>query len=274
MLEEFEMELNLRGYSPITIRNYKNTLENLAKYSKKSLDTLRSEDIKAYLFYRQKEKGNGLKTIHRHLNAIKTYYKLSGKNTANNIKLPKLNKELPIFLNVGEIERLISATDTLRDRAIIQLLYASGLRVSELVALNRDSIEDNVIKVVQGKGGKDRITYIDTQTKVLIDKYVSERNDSEMALFLNKSTKRLSVRSIERMIKKYALLANIKKDITPHTLRHSFATHLLQNKANIVVIKDLLGHSNLSTTQIYTNLSDEYKEDIYNKSYPLKYINI
>ncbi len=100
------------------------------------------------------------------------------------------------------------------------------------MALNRDSIEDNVIKVVQGKGGKDRITYIDTQTKVLIDKYISERNDSEMALFLNKSTKRLSVRSIERMIKKYALLANIKKDITPIL----FVIRLLPTSSRIKLI--------------------------------------
>lgn len=274
MIDEFEMELNLRGYSTQTIKNYTNTLHNLQKYSKKSLNTLRSEDIKAYLFYLQREKGNSLKSIHRHLNAIKTYYRINDKNIANNIKLPKLNKELPVFLNVGEIERLIKACDNLRDRCIIQLLYASGLRVSELVALNIDTIEGNTIKVIRGKGGKDRYTYIDSNTIELINSYISSRNDAEKALFINKSSKRLSVRSIERMIKKYASIADIKKNITPHTLRHSFATHLLQNKANIVVIKDLLGHSNLSTTQIYTNLSDEYKEEIYKKSYPLKNINV
>ncbi len=274
MIEEFEMELNLRGYSAQTIKNYKNTLTNLQKYSKKSLNTLRSEDIKAYLFYLQREKGNGLKSIHRHLNAIKTYYKINEKNIANNIKLPKLNKELPVFLNIGEIERLINATDNLRDKCIIQLLYASGLRVSELVALNTDSIDDNIIKVIQGKGGKDRITYIDPNTIELINTYINSRYDVEKALFINKSKNRLTSRSIERIIKKYASMANINKKVTPHTLRHSFATHLLQNKANIVVIKDLLGHSNLSTTQIYTNLSDEYKEEIYKKSYPLKNINI
>jgi integrase/recombinase XerD len=268
------MELNLRGYSPQTIKNYRNTLDNLMKYSEKSLKNMREDDIKGYLFYLQREKDNSLKSIHRHLNAIKTFYKINNLNTADNIKLPKINKEVPVFLNFGEIKRLILATDNLRDKLIIQLLYASGLRVSELVALNRDSIEDNKIKVQHGKGGKDRITYIDPSTRELLDTYLNSRNDQEKALFINKFNKRITTRSIERIVKKYAKEANINKKISPHTLRHSFATHLLQNKANIVVIKDLLGHSNLSTTQIYTTLADEYKEEIYKNSYPLKNIGL
>ena len=186
MIEEFEMELNLRGYSPRTIKNYTNTLYNLQKYSKKTLNTLRSEDIKAYLFYLQREKGNSLKSIHRHLNAIKTYYRFNEKNIADKIKLPKLNKELPVFLNVGEIERLLNAVDNTRDRCIIQLLYASGLRVSELAALNIDSFEDNTVKVIQGKGGKDRITYIDPNTMDLINNYITSHNDKEKELLINK----------------------------------------------------------------------------------------
>ncbi len=274
MLEEFEMELNLRGYSPKTTENYLNTLKNLEKYSKRSLKKLKTDDIKAYLFYLQREKGNNLKSIHRHLNAIKTFYRTNELNNAENIKLPKLTKDFPIYLKIGEIKKLISSADNTRDKTIIQLLYASGLRVSELAALNIDSIDENTVKVVRGKGGKDRITYIDPSTMKLIKEYITTRNDKENALFINKYQKRISVRSIERIIQKYAIKTDINKKITPHTLRHSFATHLLQNKANIVVIKDLLGHSNLSTTQIYTNLTDEYREDIYNKSYPLKNINL
>ena len=194
-------------------------------------------------------------------------------NTADKIKLPKLTKDLPVFLNYGEMKRLIEAADSLRDRLIVQMLYASGLRVSELVSLNVDSIEDNRIKVIQGKGGKDRITYIDQSTLELLNKYISSRKIENNALFLNKYGKRINMRSIERLINKLANKADINKKVTPHTLRHSFATHMLQNKANIVVIKDLLGHSNLSTTQIYTNLTDEYKENIYKNSHPLKNIN-
>jgi len=238
------------------------------------LKKLKTDDIKAYLFYLQREKGNNLKSIHRHLNAIKTFYRTNELNTAENIKLPKLTKDFPIYLKIGEIKKLISSADNIRDKTIIQLLYASGLRVSELAALNIDSIDENTVKVIRGKGGKDRITYIDPSTMKLIKEYITTRNDKENALFINKYQKRISVRSIERIIKKYGIKTGINKKITPHTLRHSFATHLLQNKANIVVIKDLLGHSNLTTTQIYTNLTDDYREDIYNKSYPLKNINL
>lgn len=274
MLEDFEMELNLRGYSPQTIKNYKNTLSNLYNYYNKPLKALKIEEIKSYLFYLQREKENGLKSIHRHLNAIKTYYRLYDLNNADKIKLPKITKDLPVFLNFGEIKRLIEAADNLRDRLIVQMLYASGLRVSELVSLNVDSIEDNIIKVIQGKGGKDRITYIDSSTCKLLNSYINSRKYENKALFVNKHNKRITIRSIERIIKKLALKAEINKKVTPHTLRHSFATHMLQNKANIVVIKDLLGHSNLATTQIYTNLTDEYKENIYKNSYPLKNIDI
>jgi len=274
MIEEFEMELNLRGYSPQTIKNYKNTILNLEKYYNKPLKSLNTNEIKSYLFYLQKEKGNSLKSIHRHLNAIKTYYRTYDMNNAENIKLPKLTKDLPVFLNFGEMKRLITVTDNLRDKLIVQMLYASGLRVSELVSLDIDSIEDNKIKVTQGKGGKDRITYIDQSTLELLKKYINERKSDKKALFLNKYGKRINIRSIERLIKKLAIKADINKKVTPHTLRHSFATHMLQNKANIVVIKDLLGHSNLATTQIYTNLTDEYKENIYKNSHPLKNINI
>ena len=273
MLEEFEMELNLRGYSPQTIKNYKNTLYNLHKYYNKSLKSLKTSEIKSYLFYLQKDRRNGLKSIHRHLNAIKTYYHTYDMNNADNIKLPKLTKDLPVFLNFGEIKRLIEAADNKRDRLIVQMLYVSGLRVSELVALDIDSIEENKIKVLQGKGGKDRITYIDTSTLILLNEYISSRKSNNSALFNNKYGKRINIRSIERLIKKLAIKAAINKKVTPHTLRHSFATHMLQNKANIVVIKDLLGHSNLATTQIYTNLTDEYKENIYKNSHPLKNIS-
>ncbi|MHC1604966.1 MAG: site-specific tyrosine recombinase/integron integrase [Candidatus Methanofastidiosia archaeon] len=274
MLKSFEIELNLRGYSPITVKNYKNTLKNIHKFTNKPLKSLKPEDIKSFLFYLQKEKNNNLKSIHRHLNAIKTFYRINELDNAKNVRLPKVSKDLPVFLNIGEVQRLIVAAGTIRDRALVQTLYASGLRVSELVSLDRDSLEGTRINVRQGKGGKDRITYIDSDTLHLLSMYLKQRNDKEKALFINKYEKRISVRSVERIIKKMAKKANIDKKVTPHTLRHSFATHLLQNKANIVVIKDLLGHSNLSTTQIYTNLTNEYREEIYKKSYPLKNIEL
>jgi integrase/recombinase XerD len=149
------------------------------------------------------------------------------------------------------------------------LLHASGLRVSELVNLNRDSIEENRIHVESGKGKKDRVAYLDNGILDLLQVYLSGRTDEDPALFVNRKDTRLTDRYVEMLVKKYAKRAGIKKKVTPHTLRHTFATHLLENGANIMVIKDLLGHASLSTTQIYTHVTDEHKKEIYERSHPL-----
>jgi site-specific recombinase XerD len=180
-----------------------------------------------------------------------------------------VEKTLPTFLNFGEMETLLHSIFNTRDLAIVRLLYASGLRVSELIHLDRDSIEGNSIRVLSGKGKKERVVYIDDGTLSLIDSYISERTDDDPALFVNQRGTRLTDRYVEILVKRHAQRAGIKKRVTPHTLRHTFATHLLQNKANIMVIKDLLGHASLSTTQIYTHVTDEYKKEMYDESHPL-----
>lgn len=262
-------DLALRGYSENTIKAYRLTVEKALAFSGKHFKKMTTQDLKEFLLFLQKEKKCSLRTIHRHINGLRTFFRLFEMDTADKIQLPKVEKALPTFLNFAEIEQLLNSIYNKRDLSIIRLLYASGLRVSELVHLDQGSIEGNVIRVKSGKGKKDRIAYLDGGTLTLIQEYLQGRKDENAALFVNRRGKRLTDRYIEIIVKRYAKIAGIKKKVTPHTLRHTFATHLLQNKANIVVIKDLLGHASLSTTQIYTHVTDEYKKEIYENSHPL-----
>jgi site-specific recombinase XerD len=268
-VQSFITDLALRGYSEHTIKAYRITVERALAFCKKNFKNLTTQDLKKFLLYLQREKKCSLRSIHRHINALRTFYRLFEMDTADKIQLPKVEKTLPTFLNFGEMETLLSSIFNKRDLAIVRLLYASGLRVSELIHLDRDSIEGNSIRVLSGKGKKERVVFVDNGTLSLIDEYLSERPDDDPALFVNQRGTRLTDRYVEILVKTHAQRAGIKKKVTPHTLRHTFATHLLQNKANIMVIKDLLGHASLSTTQIYTHVTDEYKKEIYEGSHPL-----
>ena len=198
------------------------------------------------------------------------------------VDLPRAAKKQVTFLHFDEVERLLAEipidTETgLRDRAIIELLFSGGLRVSELCNLNRDSI--NLARrefMVRGKGKKDRPIFIDQTTADHLEEYLSARSDTLPALFLNNSSnqnipdtsgdfRRLSPRSIERIIQKYARLAGITKHVTPHTLRHSFATDLLMNGADLRSVQSLLGHANIATTQIYTHITDPHLKEVHEK---------
>lgn len=268
-VQSFVTDLALRGYSAHTVKAYRITVERALKFSGKHFKKVTTQDLKQFLLFLQREKECSLRSIHRHINALRTFYRLFEMDIADKIQLPKVEKALPTFLNFGEMETLLNSIFNKRDLAIVRLLYASGLRVSELMMLNRDSIEGNSIRVKSGKGKKDRVVYVDSGTVDLIEEYLHERKDENEALFVNRRGKRLTDRYIEILVKQHAKRAGIKKKVTPHTLRHTFATHLLQNQANIMVIKDLLGHASLSTTQIYTHVTDEYKKEIYENSHPL-----
>jgi len=270
-IEEFLLDLGLRGYSANTEKAYRSTVERALGFCGKSYKDMTTQDLKKFLLFLQREKGCSLKTIHRHINALRTFFRLFEMDVADKIQLPKVEKSLPTFLNHGEIEDLLKSIKKKRDLIIVRLLYASGLRVSELVGLDRSDIDENTIRVKSGKGKKDRVVFVDDGTSELIKKYLNERTDKNPALFVNRRKKRLTSRYIEILVKRHAKRAGIKKKVTPHTLRHTFATHLLQNNANIVVIQKLLGHASLSTTQIYTHVTDEYKERTYRKAHPLSH---
>ena len=222
-----------------------------------------------------------------HLIALRGFLKYLAKRGIHSldpslVDLPRAAKKQVTFLHFDEVERLLAEipidTETgLRDRAIIELLFSGGLRVSELCNLNRDSI--NLARrefMVRGKGKKDRPIFIDQTTADHLEEYLSARSDTLPALFLTNSSnqnipdtsgdfRRLSPRSIERIIQKYARLAGITKHVTPHTLRHSFATDLLMNGADLRSVQSLLGHANIATTQIYTHITDPHLKEVHEK---------
>lgn len=222
-----------------------------------------------------------------HLIALRGFLKYLAKRGIKSldpslVDLPRAAKKQVTFLHFDEVSRLLSEIPTntetgLRDRAIIELLFSGGLRVSELCNLNRDSI--NLARrefMVRGKGKKDRPIFIDQTTAEHIEEYLNARTDTLPALFLNNSSnqnipdtsgdfRRLSPRSIERIIGKYTRLAGITKHVTPHTLRHSFATDLLMNGADIRSVQSLLGHANIATTQIYTHITDPHLKEVHEK---------
>lgn len=222
-----------------------------------------------------------------HLIALRGFFKYLAKRGIKSldpslIDLPRAAKKQVTFLHFDEIERLLAEIplDTesgLRDRAIIELLFSGGLRVSELCGLNRDSINlERREFMVRGKGKKDRPIFIDKSTAECIEEYLNMRTDTLPALFLNNSAnqqipstsgdfRRLTPRSIERIVQKYTRLAGITKHVTPHTMRHSFATDLLMNGADIRSVQSLLGHANISTTQIYTHITDPHLKEVHEK---------
>ena len=208
------------------------------------------------------------------------------KNPAEALSAPKVERRLPAFLTVDEAFRLVeepsrigSARKTefgevaIRDRAILELLYASGLRVSELVSLNVPDLRMDlgVIRVI-GKGGKERVVPFGSKAREALEHYLEvhpgSRSGKTSPLFLNRFGKRLSDRMVRKMIEKYTLTSGIPKRIGPHTLRHSFATHLLEGGADIRGIQELLGHANLSTTQRYTHLNIDRLMEVYDKAHP------
>ncbi len=222
-----------------------------------------------------------------HLIALRGFLKYLAKRGIESldpslVELPHVVRKQVTFLQYDEIENLLEQIDTstetgLRDRAIIELLFSGGLRVSELVKLNRDSINlERREFIVRGKGNKDRPIFISEAAADRLRDYLSARTDSLIPLFLNNSKnlqavdtsgnyRRLTTRSVERIVQKYARLAGITKHVSPHTLRHSFATDLLMNGADLRSVQTMLGHADISTTQIYTHVTDPHLKEVHEK---------
>lgn len=288
-LEHLEVE---GGRSPKTIANYQLYLERFIDFAGDiTVDKITSEVIRRYRLWLNRYKNEttneelSLITQSYHLIALRGFLTyLSRRNitslAADKIILPKTARKQVTFLQYDEVVRMINQipTDTeagLRDRAIIELLFSSGLRVSELVNLNRDHINLSRREfMVRGKGQKDRPVFISKSAAEHVSSYLDTRTDSLPALFLSYSRRnaapnlsgdyrRLSARSIQRMISQYARLAGITKHVSPHTMRHSFATDLLMNGADLRSVQSLLGHSNISTTQVYTHVTDQHLKDIH-----------
>jgi len=269
-----------KNYSKNTLESYGNDIKQFLVFTEDEIkvDALK---IRKFLEGLDRKKYSKNSTI-RKVIALRNFYRyLAGrgkiaKNPFEYILTPKKDKKLPGVLTEAEAEKLIESAAgetffSLRDRVIMELLYSSGLRVDELVKLNKENIDyvNEEVKV-RGKGNKERVIPVGGQALEYLRKYMKEINkvcDSGI-LFINKNKTRLSARSVERMILKYAAAAGITKTVTPHTFRHSFATHLLDRGADLRSVQELLGHSNLSTTQIYTHLSIQKLKREYEKAHP------
>ena len=301
LIEDFLEHLEIEsGRSKKTIENYRLYLERFLEISQEILnkDDIKPSDIDRELLrkyrlrlnrYGSENGGDDLKTITQtyHLIALRGFLKYLTRREIKSldpslIDLPHVIRKQVTFLHFDEVEDMLNQIDTstesgLRDRAIIELLYSGGLRVSELVGLDRGSINlERREFMVRGKGSKDRPIFISQSAADRVQYYLDARTDSLPALFLNNSRntqtvdtsgdfRRITARSVERIVEKYARLAGITKHVSPHTLRHSFATDLLMNGADLRSVQSMLGHADISTTQIYTHVTDAHLKEIHEK---------
>ena len=292
LIGDFIEHLEVEGGRAVrTTENYQRYLERFMEFTGDiTVDKITTEIVRKYRLWLNRyenESGQSLALITQnyHLIALRGFLiYLSRRDipslNADKIVLPKTVRQQVTFLHFDEVTRLIEQINTsdeqgLRDRAIIELLFSSGLRVSELVNLNRDHINLKRREfMVRGKGQKDRPVFVSTGTAEHVGNYLEARQDSLIPLFLSYSRnhgqastsgdyRRLSARSIQRMISQYARLAGITKHVSPHTMRHSFATDLLMNGADLRSVQAMLGHSNISTTQIYTHVTDQHLKDVF-----------
>lgn len=325
-LEYCEVE---RGHSQKTITNYEHYLGRFLEWAEKSNiktpEQITLEKIKKYRLYLNRIKNNELrimngekkektlsrKTQNYHIIALRAFLKYLVKNDVKTlvpekIELADTDERQINFLETNEVEKLLQSPQTkniigLRDRAILEVLFSTGLRVSELVSLNRDKININKGEFsVCGKGGKIRLVFLSDRAKIALGEYLKMRNDDDGAVFVNhnkaksvklkeqsnsekfknkilntkyqiRNTTRLTPRSIQRIINKYATKAGITKKVTPHILRHSFGTDLLRSGADIRAVQQLLGHSSITTTQIYTHVTDQHLRDVHRTFHGIKH---
>jgi len=251
---DFESELALRNYSQHTLESYKRYLASFQEYLGKEARKASVEDVKKYLAWLVVKKKAAPRTVALAKAALRFYFEeVLGKNLGR-INLPKQGRRLPTVLTKEEVKKLIEKAGSKKSELVIKTLYSTGMRVSELCRLKAEDIEwaEGTAWVRQGKGGKDRMIILSRQ---LLREF-KEHLPREGWLFRGRDG-RMSERNVQGIIKRAAENAGIKKKVTPHTLRHSFATHLLEEGNDLRVIQELLGHSNLQTTQIYTSVSSE-----------------
>jgi len=286
LLQEFLNYLNYeKGYSPLTYQAYKHDLNQFLENNKKSLTKITGGDIEKFIENLHLAE-NSQKTIARKIAALKSFFKFLYReeyletNPANSIAIPKQAKRLPKILSQKEVGSIFDSLQTIspaeyRDKAILELLYSSGLRVSEIVSLKYADLNsaDRLVKV-SGKGSKERIVPIGQQAAKAIQDYLKNcrekiipgRNTEE--LFISLNGKALTRQRIWQIIKDILARTAIIKNVSPHTLRHSFATHLIEKGADLRTVQEMLGHANIATTEIYTNISREHLKKVYRTAHP------
>jgi site-specific recombinase XerD len=296
-LEYLEIE---KGKAPKTIENYSHYLDRFLDWSRlKNPEDIDEEIIRSYRVYLNRfadENGRSLKKITQNyfIIALRSFLKYLSRRDiqtlpAEKVEVGKVVRKEVEFLEAEEVERILDAASganfkALRDRAILELLFSAGLRVSELISINRDRLDLKKQEfAVRGKGDKLRVVFVSDTAKAALQKYLDKRTDIDPALFVRDSKSlekfkkgieaprrgistdslRLTPRSVQRMVKYYAAKAGIIKDVHPHTLRHSFATDLLINGADIRSVQTMLGHSSITTTQIYTHITNQQLKEVH-----------
>jgi len=286
-IEEYLNHLaSQRGLSPVTIRNYqRNLAEFVTLLSQKQLtDWSNLETDHVRLTIKQlNQKGIKARSIATKLSALRSFleYLVQNEiltfNPAKGVSAPKLDKPLPKNISVDDVFQLLDINEddplSIRDQAMMELMYSSGLRLSELVSINLIDIklkEKEII--VLGKGSKQRLLPITEKAVNTIKSWLTVRPDfcevGETALFTSKLKKRISVRSVQARMEKWGLQQNLPSHLNPHKLRHSFATHMLESSGNLRAVQTLLGHADLSTTQVYTHLDFQHLTEVYDKAHP------
>ena len=282
-IKEFLIDLEyVSGYSNNTVLSYKNDLTIFNDFIKKDLTKVSPDDIRKFIKANASKKD---KTLARYITTLRMFYDFLEKrgylnnNPTKSISLPKLDKHLPDVLTIEEVSRLLDikpeSNYDFRNKCILELLYSTGLRITELVKLTLKDIylDDDLIKVM-GKGSKERVLPLNDAASFYLKKYINDirpkmiKKTNTENLFLNNHGKGLTRQAVFKMIKSRALEVNIKKNISPHTLRHSFATHLMIEGADIRFIQELLGHSDIQTTQIYTHIANQTLKNNYEEYNP------
>jgi len=301
LLEQFLNYLSLEaGYSPNTIYSYRLDLKRYLKFLKDrnvdSIENIKEKHITEMIDFLSKDKPDKKKlspsSIARNITSIRSFHKflvregISDVNPAGALESPRLWRKLPVVLDIVEMERLLSIPQEddylgLRDKAILEFLYATGVRISELISAKRkDFLPEVELVLVIGKGQKERIVPIGAIAIHAIERYLKEsrpqlaNQNSQDFLFLNRRGKPFSRMGLWKILRKYVIQAGIKKKVSPHTIRHSFATHLLDGGADLRAVQEMLGHADISTTQIYTHLDREYLKQEHKDHHPRSMMKI
>ena len=285
--EFFNFLKNDKKVSNNTLQSYKRDLTQFKEYiiiHDKKYNKIKEEDIKEYLKYLELQDKKP-STISRMIASIRSFYqyevkvKKIGQNPTDNIQSPKIEKKAPCILTSEEVELLLEQPKDvdlkgIRDKAMLEFAYATGMRVTEIISLNLEDINLESGNVICKTGIRQRVIPLGKMSLTALKEYLTQarnilvKTDKENALFVNLNGKRLTRQGFWKIIKYYQEQAKITKDITPHTLRHSFATHLLQNGADLKSIQMMLGHSDISSTQVYAQFQNDGLSDIYKKAHP------
>ena len=272
-----------RNASDYTCRNYRDDLRAfLAVTGAKPVEQMTPLDVRQFLV-QQSLRNYSKRTLARRLSCVRSFFRflcregILKQNPASVVPTPRQERRLPSFLDEGQVVRLLETPEVarwqgLRDRAILEMLYSTGMRVSELTGLSREDLDDiSETVLVRGKGKKERLCPVGKTALEALRRYMAKRPKklkTPAALFVSQKLTRLTVRQVDRLIHHYVQQAQLPMTITPHSLRHSFATHLLDRGADLRSVQELLGHASLSTTQIYTHITPQRLKKVYDQAHP------